>query len=385
MNVVDRSETLSESTERKLIRIIGSDKNWIDGEAVRQLHETAKRPEISSAVGLPDLHPGKGRPIGAAFLSSGVFFPDLVGNDLGCGIGLWHTTLRRNKVKLERWSKKLTGLEGPWDGDREAWLKQYGLNSTGYDRGLGTIGGGNHFAELQIIEHVEDEDSLQILGLDRECLVLLIHSGSRSLGEAIWNDQVACHHTQGLHEISEEAGNYICEHNRAVKWAESNRALIARRFLSCLGAEGDRILDLAHNTVTRTVLGDHEYWLHRKGAAPSDQGPLIIPGSRGALSYVVAPAGNQESNLFSLPHGAGRKWSRTQSRDKLSARYTPESLTRTDLGSRVICEDKDLIYQEAPQAYKKIEVVIKDLLDAGLIKIIAILRPLITYKTRRTA
>jgi len=86
--------------------------------------------------------------------------------------------------------------------------------------------------------------------------------------------------------------------------------------------------------------------------------------------------------LYSTTHGAGRKWKRGESKDRLRSRFKPEALTHTDLGSRVICEDKDLLYEEAPQAYKNVELVVKDLLDAGLIRVVAALRPVITYKTR---
>ena len=79
---------------------------------------------------------------------------------------------------------------------------------------------------------------------------------------------------------------------------------------------------------------------------------------------------------------AGRKWTRTEARGRLERNYSVETLQRTELGGRVICEDKDLLYEEAPQAYKNINVVIRDLVDAGLVDVIATMRPLITYKMR---
>jgi release factor H-coupled RctB family protein len=176
---------------------------------------------------------------------------------------------------------------------------------------------------------------------------------------------------------------YLARHDHAVRWAESNRRLIAHRFLTALGAEGERVLDVPHNTVTHAVIGGCGGWLHRKGAAPSDRGPIVIPGSRGALSYLVVPDGDREAHAWSLAHGAGRKWNRTDSLQRMKARYRVEALTQTDLGSRVICEDKQLLYEEAPPAYKDIDVVVKDLLDAGLLRIVATLRPVITYKVRK--
>jgi len=109
----------------------------------------------------------------------------------------------------------------------------------------------------------------------------------------------------------------------------------------------------------------------------------LIPGSRGTFSYLVEPTAEQNANLHSIAHGAGRKWARSDCKDRLSEKYDVESLQHTDLGSRVICEDKDLIYEEAPQAYKNIDAVVKDLVESGLVKVIAVFRPLITYKVRR--
>lgn len=107
---------------------------------------------------------------------------------------------------------------------------------------------------------------------------------------------------------------------------------------------------------------------------------VIIPGSRGDFSYLVLPHASEVS-LNSLAHGAGRKWMRTECKGRLSHRYTPLQLSRTALGSRVICANKQLIYEEAPQSYKSIETVIESMVGAGLIEVIARLRPLLTYKT----
>jgi release factor H-coupled RctB family protein len=93
----------------------------------------------------------------------------------------------------------------------------------------------------------------------------------------------------------------------------------------------------------------------------------------------VRPIGDKGA-VFSLAHGAGRKWRRSECRGRLSRRYRAHDLVRTEIGSRVICSDRDLLYEEAPQAYKDIERVIGDLLDAGLVRVIATLRPLVTYK-----
>jgi len=135
--------------------------------------------------------------------------------------------------------------------------------------------------------------------------------------------------------------------------------------------------------VEQVDLADRTCWLHRKGAAPSTVGPVVIPGSRGAFTYLVAPKDPGEKSAFSPAHGTGRKWSRSDSRARLENRFSAKDLVRTELGSHVICEDRELLYEEAPQAYKNITVVIDDLVQAGLVDVVAIMKPLVTYKVRR--
>ena len=364
------------------IKIIASEKNWIESRSVEQLKKTAELPGIVSAVGLPDLHPGKDAPIGAAFASEGIIYPHLVGNDIGCGMGLWKLDISRHKIKVDRSVKRLTRLEGPWDGDTASWLADFGVANTEFDLSLGTIGGGNHFAELQRVEEVYDARLFEEMTLDEDSLYLLVHSGSRGLGESILRQHTAVHKNNGVREDSPEAAEYLEAHSQALNWARANRSLISHRFLTCLGIQGKHILDISHNLVEKMDIGSNNLWLHRKGAAPSNTGPLVIPGSRGSSSYLVAPTGDQVENLATLAHGAGRKWGRADCRGRLENRFTRESLSKTALGSWVICDDRDLIYEEAPQAYKDIDIVIKDLVEARLIKIIARLNPLITYKTR---
>ena len=364
-------------------RLIASPGSWIEGEAIRQLEQTAELPGMILGVGLPDLHPGRGAPIGAAFASAGILYPHLVGSDIGCGMGLWQTDLRRRKAKRDRWAARLAGLEAPWDGDVVSFLAEQGASATSHDAALGTIGGGNHFAELQQVDKVGDEAAFAALGLSADRLFLLVHSGSRGLGDAILREHADRHGAGGLAEGSTEAVRYLERHDRAVAWGRANRALIARRFLEQLSAEGVRVLDLCHNSVVPASLAGQRCWLHRKGAAPSDAGPAVIPGSRGAPSYLVVPRDAGEASARSLAHGAGRKWTRSDARSRVRARLRPEQLVRTGLGSTVICEDRDLLYEEAPEAYKRIDSVIADLASAGLVSVLASFRPVITYKVRR--
>lgn len=196
-----------------------------------------------------------------------------------------------------------------------------------------------------------------------------------------------------------ELNKYLRRHDTAVKWAEVNRALIARRFREKLGVQGQPMLDITHNFVERLqgesaplmnlpVDADANYWIHRKGATPANRGLVVIPGSRGSLTYLVEPRADNIRQLawaaFSLAHGAGRKWNRGEARGRLEKCFQAKDLLRTPLGSRVICEQRNLLYEEAPQAYKNIDLVVNDLIEAGLINVVASFKPLLTYKTRRS-
>src|SRR4051812_28143246 len=375
-------ETIMNTLTEPQVRLISSAKSWIEGEAIRQLFAAAKLEGMILAIGFPDLHPGKGSPVGAAFVAQDTVYPFIVGGDIGCGMGLWRTGLLKRKAKLDRWTEMRFDLEHPWEGDIQARLTSAGLGSTAFDSALGTLGGGNHFAELQSVEKVFDEGAFHASGMSRENLSLLVHSGSRGLGDSILRDYVEEHGAAGVNSESYACQAYLERHDHAMRWAEENRGLIAQRFLDCLGVLGERVCDGCHNSVTMMETEDGPVWLHRKGAAPADRGPVVIPGSRGSLSYLVQPQDDIAASAWSLAHGAGRKWSRSAARARARERFSVDELIQTPLGSRVICESRDLLYEEAPMAYKNIEQVIADLVDAGLISVIARLRPLLTYKTR---
>lgn len=363
------------------ISIISSNKNWIEGRAVDQLQKCLELPGMKAAIGMPDLHPGNGAPIGAVFAAERFLYPHLVGSDIGCGMALFSTNMKKGRIKIEKCIERLGALDLPWNGNIDLLLQEVGLKNSQFDNSLGTIGGGNHFAELQYVNEVFDEEKFTQLNLDASELPLLIHSGSRGLGESILRWHAARFGARGLYEESNEAEDYVWAHNHALAWARLNRKLIALRFLDALGAEGLPVLDVCHNHLEKIAIGNSNFWLHRKGAADSNKGPLVIPGSRGTLSYLVVPTEDQSKNLFTVAHGAGRKWNRSDCKHRLRRRYSETSLRRNKFGGRIICSDKELLYEEAPQAYKDIDIVVGDLIDAGLVYPVASLAPLITFKT----
>jgi len=375
------------------VSLIASKDTWIEGLAIQQLTKTSELDGMKKVAGMPDLHPGRGYPIGAAFFTTGKIYPALVGNDIGCGMSLWQTSMKLNKVNLDKLAKKFAHIETPldesWQDFVQARKQEKDINTNKFDRAFGTIGGGNHFAEFQAIDQVYNVDAINELGIDNRSLQLLVHSGSRGLGQSILVEHVTKFNHDGLSEVETAFIDYMNQHDETLRWAELNRELIALRFLEAVRAKGSCVLDVNHNLVSKKVISGCEGWLHRKGATPSDKGYVMIPGSRGDYSYLVKPLrpneidGNENTDisLYSLAHGAGRKWKRGDCHDRLSHKYKKEDLYRTELGSRVVCGNKELLYDEAPQEYKKCETVIADMVDAGLIEVVARLRPILTFKT----
>lgn len=346
--------------------LIASKNTWIDGLAIEQLLATANLPNMVKVVGMPDLHPGQGYPIGAAYLSAELIYPALIGSDIGCGMGFWQTEIALNKLSIDKLERRIGNIDQP--------IRRGNYN-------LGTIGGGNHFAELQKVSKIYDESLFDSYQLSPKFLFLLVHSGSRGLGHAILQNQLARSGYLGLPEDSIEAKTYLSKHNDALEFAELNRQTVAERILHNLHTQGRAILNVHHNFLEKVDYAGKNGWLHRKGASPANKGLVIIPGSRGDYSYLVKPI-DQTDLLSSLAHGAGRKWRRADCKAKLANRYSADEMQRTQLGSRVICEDRDLIYEEAPQAYKSIDSVIESMQQANLVKVIAQLTPVLTYKTQ---
>ncbi|SGZ06211.1 Release factor H-coupled RctB family protein [Moritella viscosa] len=168
------------------ISLIASKNTWVEGlaiEQIEQLVKTSTLPGMLQAAGMPDLHPGRGYPIGAAFYTQNKIYPALVGNDIGCGMSLWQTSAKVSKINLPKLSKRFANIELPldesWSSTIETRKNDKSIKTSNFDYALGTIGGGNHFAEFQAIEDIYDQQIFDTLGLDKRHLQLLVHSGSR--------------------------------------------------------------------------------------------------------------------------------------------------------------------------------------------------------------
>lgn len=360
------------------IVVVKGEKSWIESNAMDQLKNTANLRGVIKAVGLPDLHAGK-TPVGASFVTWEILYPHIVGNDIGCGMALFSTGIKKGKFKLARVMDSLENLGGLDNIDISRFTDKTHFP---FKEKLGTIGSGNHFAEFQEIDRVFDEDALNSINIDRGTIYLLVHSGSRSYGEFIlrkYIDEYSCQN--GLEKGAQAFEQYLSEHEDAVNFASLNRELIAYRLLSAVNGKCcQKVLDSVHNSITKKIIDGKEFFIHRKGAAPSDMGCVVVAGTRGSKSYIVKPSHSLMDYGFSISHGAGRKWARFGCRERLENIYSKKSVRQNNLTSNLIFKDKSVIYEEAPEAYKNIERVIEDMMDEKMITLVASLKPLITYK-----
>lgn len=351
------------------ITLIQNDKCWMEQNALTQLENLASLTGLVRAVGLPDLHAGKS-PIGIAVETQDRIYPHLIGNDIGCGMGLFSPGIPLQKFKLERVVTRLNHIRALEDLPTE---NPYWEESPILD--LGTIGGGNHFAEFQAVEQVFLPDILETLEIHKNETLLLIHSGSRGYGQRIMSQFL---NFDGYPAQGGEAQAYLEAHSDALLWAKRNRGLVAEKLIDWIGYHKELrpVLDCAHN-----YLEEREgHFLHRKGAVSAENGPVIVPGSRGSLTYLLLPAADTQRSAWSLSHGAGRKWARSLCKSRIRDKYDRDSIRSTRLGSRVVCHDTELLYQEAPEAYKNVDQVVAALVEQNLATVIATLRPMLTFK-----
>ena len=219
--------------------------------------------------------------------------------------------------------------------------------------------------------------------MDRQRLYLLVHSGSRALGASIFGDVIAANGSmpEGLEIGTEAAVAYMLDHQSALAWASLNRQMIAERAATALRADLRLVADVPHNLVRLT--GDGV--VHYKGAAHVAPGALApVAGSRATLSHLVRALDGVEASLEAISHGAGRKYDRKSMHGRAGAnRSEREALMTNEWGGIAICDDRDLVIEEAAGAYKDAGKVVADLESFGLVEPVAAMRPLVTYKAAR--
>ena len=345
---------------------------WIERRAEQQLEHVAGWPGVRKIAAFPDLHPGKYGPVGCAVLADRIY-PQLIGNDIGCGMSLFQLDLPLRKLKLEKALRRIRVLGEPTTQDYADRLEELGLRSDIFATSLGTIGGGNHFCEVQTLV-----DCAPDLGLDKTAVYLLVHSGSRGFGNAVLAS-VPDGAFAGMCPDDTAALAYVENHDNAVRWASLNRQIIAEKAADALRADWHMIVDVPHNLVTQ----EDDGWLHRKGAACAAGGLVPLAGSRATASYLLRTSGDP-ATLGSTAHGAGRRYDRSSMHGRVKAKRSDiETMQRNPFGGRIICEDHDLLIEETPHAYKSSQAVVADLTATRAANPVATFHPLLTFKKIR--
>jgi tRNA-splicing ligase RtcB len=419
---------------------------------------------VKQSLAMPDIHWGYGFPIGgvAAFqMKEGIISPGGVGYDINCGCRLMTTSLKANEIRpyvkhlisaffkniptgvgsegavhLSKQDEAKVALEGaswavkkgfgqPEDLER---TEDYGaldgadpsiLSDRAIKRGLdqlGTLGSGNHFLELQVVDHVYDYRTADRFNLFEGQTTILIHSGSRGFGHQICDDflkemtaesplkdlQLPDRQLTCAPLTSDLGRRYLSAMACAANYAWANRqilmhlaqeTLITTLSISPNELDMKLIYDVCHNIAKKELHNldgqDTLLCVHRKGATRSlppghpvlppiykDTGqPVLIPGDMGTYSYVLAGAqGSMELSFGSSCHGAGRSLSRSKAVKMAKGRSIHRELE--DKGIIVQSRGRLTLQEEMPEAYKDVSQVVEVVHEAGLAKKVARLRPL---------
>ncbi|HSM54618.1 MAG TPA: RtcB family protein [Candidatus Sulfomarinibacteraceae bacterium] len=441
----------------------------LDDKSLQQLVNTATMPGIVRyALAMPDIHQGYGFPIGgviATELPDGVISPGGVGYDINCGVRLLGTHLDMEEVaphldnlasaiqancpsgvgqggeirlsaseverlveKGARWALEQgmateADLERTEEGGCIGGADASKVSGRAKERGrnqVGTLGAGNHFLEVDVVEEVFDEQAAQAMGLAPGRITVQIHTGSRGFGHQVCTDYVKRFH-KSVHDYrielpdrelvcaplsSPEGQDYLGAMRAAANYAFCNRQvlthLIRRSFEAVLAGKVDnhwvfQIYDIAHNMAKieeHDVNGRRaQVCVHRKGAtrafgpgSPELPGvyrnigqPVLVPGSMGTASWVlVGTEGSMAQTFGSTCHGAGRTMSRRQAKRTVWGEDLREELEGG--GIRVRAGSMAGLAEEAPVAYKDVDRVIEVVHNAGIARKVARLTPLAVVK-----
>jgi tRNA-splicing ligase RtcB len=429
--------------------------------SLQQLTNVTTLPGIyGAALGMPDMHEGYGFPVGGVAgtrLPDGVISPGGIGFDINCGVRLLASGLDENELapfrvdivhelsrsipcgfgRSGRLALSFDELDRVLNEGCPYLIRELGLGlgedlehiesrgclagadagcvserakTRGHDQ-LGTLGGGNHFLEVQVVDAVFDDQAAQALGLVLDQVTVLIHTGSRGLGHQVCTDyvrvmdqamprygisvpdrQLAC-----VPFSSEEGQRYFAAMCAAANFGWCNRQAIAHRVRAVFarvldgrrGSELRLIYDVAHNTAKVERFGDITLCVHRKGATrafgPSEPEvpaayrsvgqPVFIPGSRGTTSYVlVGTDASHEVSLSSACHGAGRSMSRGAAKRQVRGHELRKELEARGIAVR--CPSNAELAEEAPVAYKDVERIVDVVHRAGIARKVARLRPI---------
>jgi tRNA-splicing ligase RtcB len=387
----------------------------IDEGALTQAHNLANHPSVRDHVALmPDAHQGYGMPIGGVIACEAALIPNAVGVDIGCGMGAIKTSLEadalgdlayRRKL-IEDIKKQIPVGEAhsrttpvPWDGFT-AWHDSLSgaeeppwYTGTAHQQldthNLGTLGGGNHFIELQ-----KDEEGT---------LWVMLHSGSRNLGYRIaeyyhkqavlLNEQLGVElpdsHLAYLPAEHALGQGYIRDMNHALEYAQENRRIMMEWVKTILAERFPAItfrleVNIHHNYAALEEYKGALLWVHRKGATSAREGQMgIIPGSMGTTSYIVIGQGN-DASFSSCSHGAGRRMGRAEACRRLDRTDCDAAMDGIVFDrwkvSRTKAADGQKLpdLSEAPGAYKDIDEVLAA--ESDLVRPAVKLKPVAVVK-----
>ena len=418
--------------------------------SLAQLANGATLPGIvKAAMAMPDIHQGYGLPVGGVVATDaehGVVSPGAIGFDINCGVRLLATDLSLDDVRdrlttlvealyaaiptgvgshgsvtlegreldalMEQGAAWVVGRgDGPAgdverleSGGRIPGADPTSVSPRARERGrrqLGTLGSGNHFLEVQVVDEVDDEPTARAFGLRLGQVTVMIHTGSRGLGHQVCTDalettgqalrrygivvpdrQLACAPID-----SEEARAYLGAMRSAANFAFANRQVLAQStrevFARVLGASATSIrtvYDVAHNIAKEeehVVDGKRKRVLvHRKGATRAFPGqPVLVPGDMGRYSYVlVGTEAAMRETFGSTCHGAGRLMSRTAAVKAARGRRIDRELAASGVIARA--KGRDALAEEMPEAYKDVRDVVEVVHRFGISTRVARLRPI---------
>ncbi len=418
------------------------------------------------SLAMPDVHEGYGAPVGGVFatdVQSGLISPGAIGYDINCGVRLLRSNLtyeearpklgdlgtaifrevpsgvgRGGRLKLvgrdldlvlEKGARRMVelGNGGPSDlehlesGGALAGADAAKVSQTAKKRGadqLGTMGAGNHFVEVQAVDEIFYPEAADKLGLFKDQVAVMIHTGSRGLGHQVATDYIRTmlgvmpkygislpdRELAGAPFSSPEGQSYFAAMAAGANFAWANRQLITAEvreaFQRVFGEKGrgiEIVYDVAHNIgkiEEYEIDGKKKRLLvHRKGATRSFGSghpeihesyraigqPVLIPGSMGTASYVLVGTGRAIEESFGTScHGAGRRMSRHAAKRQVHGQTLKQELEQQ--GIVVRSGSMSGLAEEAPLAYKDVDEVVEVVHRAGIAKKVARVRPIAVIK-----
>jgi len=462
------------NTEMRVPGIVYADDQLLEqilaDNALQQVANVATLPGIVGySLGMPDIHWGYGFTVGGVAATQaeyGVVSPGGIGFDINCGVRLLATDLLHTQIrgKIDKLADELfnalpSGVGG--EGMRPlttvemravmtrgaGWAIEEGygfpedllvteehgclasadpdaVTKTAIQRGikqLGSLGSGNHFCEVQVIDHIYDAEAAKVLGVDQiGQVVVTVHCGSRGFGHQVAQDFIEIAESKqkdfGFNLVDRQLACLPLQSNLGkaylgamacgANFAWANRQLlmhgVRQTFSSVFGRKARAkdmplVYDVCHNIAKieeYEVDGQpRRVCVHRKGATrafPAQHPalpekyraagqPVLIPGDMGRYSFVLVGApGSMEQSFGSCCHGAGRRQSRTAAKKSISPRDLLDQLAARGVTIRV--HSKNLLSEEAPAAYKDAQQIVNVVHNAGLAKLVVRLKPIIVVK-----